>query len=240
MTGLDYEEVRKRICDFIIGKTEGLDGAVIGISGGVDSAVVAQLAVEALGRDNVIGLLMPYGAQKDIAHSLMVVERLGIPHVTVDIRPLAETFAGTGCFGSDMAKANLRARARMLLLYGVANSKGMLVLGTGNKSEIEVGYYTKYGDGGVDILPIGDLYKTEVWGLARHIGVPKEIVEKAPSAGLWEGQTDEGEMGVKYNDLDAILQGGGDGCDAKLREHVAFMRKRSEHKRSLPPIAKVR
>jgi NAD+ synthase len=239
MRKLDYKEVKERIASAIKYKCENTNGAVLGISGGVDSAVVAYLAADALGPNKVKGILMPFGEQIDLKDSKRVVERLKIQHEIINIKPMAEAFINLQQFKDKKTLGNLQARVRMILLYGVANFEGRIVLGTGNKTELSIGYFTKYGDGGVDMLPIGDLYKTEVWELAKYIGVPQAIIDKAPTAGLWAGQTDEGEIGVKYADLDRVLQGQYDGKLWDLLGKVDVMRKLSEHKRQLAPIVKL-
>jgi NAD+ synthase len=139
-----------------------------------------------------------------------------------------------------LAAANIKPRLRMITLYYLAQSHNYLVLGSGNRTEIEVGYYTKYGDGGVDLLPLGGLYKTQVWELARELGVPQEVIDRPPTAGLWPGQTDEGEMGITYRELDRVLRaiaaGDTEGIDPDTLKKVQGMIERSAHKRAMPPI----
>jgi NAD+ synthase len=139
-----------------------------------------------------------------------------------------------------MAIANVKPRLRMITQYYLAQAYGYLVLGSGNRTEIAVGYSTKYGDAGCDLLPLGDLFKTEVWDLARELGVPQEVVERPPSAGLWPGQTDEDEMGITYRKLDQVLAaletGDTAGIEAQVLDKVHAMISRSAHKRCLPPI----
>lgn len=237
---MEYEKIAKQIEDFLKEKTESLNGGVIGISGGIDSAVVAFLSVRALGKSKVYGLLMPYGKQ-NTQDAEEVAKILGISYDIVNIKPLVKKFEkALPFFGEKLTKGNLMARVRMCLLYGAANQQKKLVLGTTNKSEFLIAYYTKYGDGGVDIEPIGDLYKTEVWELAKHLGVPQRIIEKTPSADLWPDQTDEGEIGMDYHTLDKILQGETEGIDSRLIEKVEHLKRSSEHKRKTPPIAEVK
>lgn len=187
------------------------NGVVLGLSGGVDSAVVAALAARALGPERVAAFALPHAESDptDLAHARSVAEALGIDLSVVDITPIVSAVAAT--LPPDLQKrsviANAKSRARMIALYARANATGALVLGTGNKSELLVGYFTKYGDGAADAYPLGDLYKTQVWALARHLRLPREVVDKAPSAGLFPGQTDEGEMGIAYADLDRVLAG---------------------------------
>jgi len=216
-------------------KEAGLRGAVLGLSGGVDSAVTAALCKMALG-ERVLGLIMPCGSDRaDEEDATYVAAKLGVATATVRLdgpfRALVEELdvpAGLAC-------ANLKPRLRMAVLYYYANSTSYMVVGTGNKTELAIGYFTKYGDGGVDILPLGDLYKTQVWALAREICIPGRIVEKPPSAGLWEGQTDEGEMGIAYEDLDRVLEaiesGRTDGIAPGSVALVNGMVRRSSHKR---------
>lgn len=220
----------------------GAEGFVFGLSGGVDSAVVAALAVRAVGTDRVLAALMPCHSQPDdLRLARQVADTFGIPTVTVNLTPIYDALLATlPPSESTLAPANIKPRLRMIALYYLAQSRRYLVLGSGNKSEIAVGYFTKYGDGGVDLLPLGGLYKTRVWELARELGVPQEVIDRPPTAGLWPGQTDEGEMGITYRELDRILAAmeAGDlsGLDsasvAKVREMIA----RSEHKRSMPPV----
>ena len=211
---LNFDAVEECITEFIRGIVDeaGADGVVVGLSGGVDSSTVATLAASALGAENVLGLIMPSSTtkQEDIDDALLVARTLGIEVEHVDIQPLEDAFAKV-CPrydpGNLVATGNLKPRFRMTTLYYYANLLNRIVAGTGNKSEILVGYFTKYGDGGVDMLPIGDLYKTQVRWLAEKIGVPRKIVWKTPTAGLWAGQTDEGEIGVTYDVLDLTLYG---------------------------------
>jgi NAD+ synthase len=185
-------------------------GVVLGLSGGLDSTVVAALCVRALGPGHVLGVLMPEQATppKEMEDAAGVAKWLGIEHIVVRLEPVVEAFREQ--LGGDVeprAFSNVKPRARMTVLYYQAQIRGRLVMGTGNKSEILVGYFTKHGDGGVDYQPIGDLYKTQVRELARHLGVPQHIIDKLPSAHLTPGQTDEGDLGIRYEDLDRVLLG---------------------------------
>ena len=211
--GLDVPALRRQLVGFLRAYAEDsrAHGFVLGVSGGVDSAVVAALAVEAVGAERVLGLLMPHATSdpQDAEHGGLVCRHLGIPFERVDVTPIVAA-AEAACAPhapQGMAAANLRPRARMMVLYAHAQQTGRLVLGTGNKSELLTGYFTKWGDGAADVYPLGDLYKTQVWDLARGLGLPSVIVEKPPTAGLFPGQTDEGELGVRYADLDRILAG---------------------------------
>ncbi|MGZ4943517.1 MAG: NAD+ synthase [Halobacteriota archaeon] len=209
------EEIAQKIKHFIETSVRfaGASGAVIGLSGGVDSSVVASLAHDVV---DARALILPekhVTPKADVYDAERIAQTYEVPFTTLMIDPIVECFK---VFGKDVttwrtsekvsiAEANLKARVRMALTYLVANSEHRLVLGTGNKTELLIGYFTKYGDGGVDILPIGDLYKTQVFQLARYLGLPKSIISKAPSAGLWVGQTDEDELGLSYEVLDALL-----------------------------------
>ncbi len=215
----------------------GRVAAVVGLSGGIDSATVAALAKRALG-DEVYGVIMPCDSDPaDAEDARLLAETLGMTHRTVDLGPVFQVLRDQLALPPNMprlAVANIKPRLRMITLYAEAAVHNALVLGTGNRSELEIGYFTKYGDGGVDLLPIGSFLKHEVRQLARDLGVPARIIDRQPSAGLWEGQTDESEMGMTYQELDTYLASGeGSPVVAGL---VETMRKASEHKRRLAPV----
>jgi NAD+ synthase len=217
----------------------GANGVVVGLSGGIDSATVAALAARGLGPDHVLGAIMPVHSQpEDLTHAELAAETFGIHTTTIDLSDAFDVLLRSLPDGSDLANANLKPRLRMLTLYHLSNTKGLMVAGTGNKSELLVGYFTKYGDGGVDILPLGGLYKHEVRTIARELGVPTAIIEKAPSAGLWADQTDEDEMGITYGELGSILEaierGDTTGFPPDRVARVEQMIADSEHKRHMP------
>ena len=229
----------------------GAEGAVLGLSGGIDSTTVAYLAVEALGAENVHGLVMPsvVNTEDNMSDAEWLAQELEIPYDVVEIQPIAETFFDTFPEAADdrMAAGNVYVRVRGVLNYFVANHESKVVLGTGNRSEALTGYFTKYGDQAVDCNPIGNLYKQQVRQLADFLGAPEELVMKTPSAGMWSGQTDEEEMGLNYDTLDAVLALHVDGplsVAATVREldvteaqieRVVDLYEGSAHKRSMPP-----
>jgi NAD+ synthase len=181
--------------------------AVLGISGGVDSAVVARLLQETLGEKSVVGLMMPYGdLHKQVTKDAIEFARsLKIKYFMVDIAPQIEAYFKNCPDADKIRRGNKMARERMSILFDFAKVHNALVVGTGNRSELLMGYFTLYGDAGCSLLPIGELYKTHVWQIAQHLKIPSKIVNRKPSAGLWEGQTDEEEMGIRYRDLDRLL-----------------------------------
>ena len=220
-------------------KMAGANGAVLGMSGGLDSSVAAALCKQALG-DGVRGLILPcHSDPLDETHALLVAQKFDIITETVDLSPAFDALVSILPPGGRVSVANLKPRLRMIALYYYANELGLLVVGAGNRSEILTGYFTKYGDGAVDLLPLGGLLKTEVRVVGMALGIPAEIMEKPPSAGLWQGQTDEGEMGVSYEDLDralATLQGAQtDSPGDEAIERVRRMVSKSYHKRTPIP-----
>ncbi|MHA1963762.1 MAG: NAD+ synthase [Candidatus Thorarchaeota archaeon] len=250
----DHEKPRKVIVNFIrtYVKKSGCNGAVLGLSGGVDSSLVAVLACEAIGSEKVLGIMMPVDAEKDaanVADAKSLAETLGMRHELFELRQAVAAYESLSL--ERVALGNLTARLRMVTCYARANQENRIVLGTSNKSELMVGYFTKYGDGGSDMLPIGELYKANVWDLSSHIGLPEKIVKKAPSAGLWPGQTDEGELGITYRELDSILflhleKGWSEkdiiewGIEEEKVQKVVRLMNQSEHKRKLLPRPTIR
>lgn len=240
---MSYDRLAQAISDWMRSylRTTGLRGFVVGLSGGIDSAVTAALAVEAVGADNTRGILMPCHSQpEDARYAKLLADELGIRTQTIDLTSVCNMLEGILPPGPALARANLRPRLRMTVLYYVAQSNDCLVAGTGNKPEMMVGYFTKYGDGGVDIEPLGALYKHEVRELAKVLGVPQPIIDRPPTAGLWPGQTDEGEMGVTYDELDAVLDAMETGSRPVVSDEVIARVERmmaaSAHKRALPPV----
>jgi NAD+ synthase len=215
-------------------------GYVIGLSGGVDSACTAALCQRAKG-EHVLGVLMPcHSNAEDAEMAQLVAKAFDLQTVLVDLSvPYDALVAALPPGISDLSRANIKPRLRMATLYALAQTYGYLVAGTGNKSEIAIGYFTKYGDGGVDVEPLGNLYKWQVRQLARHLDIPQPVIDRPPSAGLWAGQTDEGEMGLTYDELDATLAaieaGHTEKVDPALLVKVQKLIARSEHKRTVPP-----
>jgi NAD+ synthase len=237
--------MRKRIV-FWIKKQVSLakaKGVVLGLSGGLDSCVTAALAKEALGTKKVLGLLLPCHSQKqDSDDARLFARKFKINTKVVDISGVYDNLIKILPSADRMTQANLRPRLRMIVLYYFARKSGYLVCGTSNKSEIMAGYFTKFGDGASDIIPIGHLLKTEVRKLAVELKIPQAIIDKPPTAGLWPGQTDEGEMGITYSDLDDILGRMENKRKqvlsvAKLKRVKALVRS-SEHKRCKPTVIK--
>lgn len=244
----NYASLGRRIGRWIAEQVRraGAQGAVFGLSGGVDSAVVGALCRKTLGRERVFGLLLPcHTEEPEMEDARLFAEQFDILLGRVDLTPVFDQLAGLMPSTPPLVQANLKPRLRMLTLYAHANARNALVVGTGNKSELLAGYFTKYGDGGVDLLPLGDLFKTEVWELAKALGIPDKIVTKPPTAGLWPGQTDEAEMGISYRDLDQILRASENGrragaglAPAQVKK-VRAMLKKSEHKRAPAAVFRV-
>lgn len=239
------EELRKRLVDWIATQVRdaGAEGTVLGLSGGIDSAVAAVLCHQALG-DRALALSLPLASlPQDMADAALVVRQFGLRYQVV---PLEKAYSGflrsvpqdlAGDEARSLALANVKPRLRMTTLYFFANALNYLVVGTSNRAELTVGYFTKHGDGAADILPLAGLVKRHVRELAAQLSIPQAIIDKAPSAGLWPGQTDEGELGITYDALDAYLLDGK--ADKEVREAIEGRNRRSQHKRERPPIAPV-
>ena len=213
-------------------------GIVLGLSGGIDSSVLAALGREALGRDKVLGIIMPcHSIDEDESDARLLAEAVDVDFIRVDLSGVFDTMLNLIGEQSSLVKSNMKARLRMTTLYAVAQSKNFLVCGTSNKSEYETGYFTKFGDSGVDLMPLANFLKRDIREMAKILGVPEKIITKAPSAGLYEGQTDEGDMGFSYDVLDEYLAAGKID-DEGAKNRIDVMRRRSEHKRKPIPIFK--
>ncbi|MCC6146435.1 MAG: NAD+ synthase [Anaerolineaceae bacterium] len=251
---IDAGQVRSTLTGFIRSEiaSAGFSHAVIGLSGGIDSVLACYLAAEALGPQNVLAIRMPYrdSSQESLDHAQMTIEATGVQAMTVEITPMVEPLFQLYPDISDLRKGNIMARQRMIILYDQSVVFNGLVVGTGNKTEILLGYATLFGDSACAFNPIGDLYKTQVRQLARALGIPEVIVGKAPSADLWAGQTDEGELGFTYAEVDKLLfllvdkRYSPQQCiEAGFAEpfvHTVIQRiRRSQFKRTPPPIGKL-
>lgn len=230
----------------------GMKRAIIGLSGGIDSALSAYLAAEALGAENVLAVRMPYktSSADSLSDAELVIEALGLQTLTVSISDMADALINQFPDMSNLRKGNIMARLRMTVLYDQSASWGGLVVGTSNKTEFLLGYSTIYGDSGVALQPIGDLYKTQVRELSRALSMPSSIIEKPPSADLWVGQTDEGELGFTYEEVDQALyllvdarytvdEVVDEGFDRRFVEDVWRRVKINHYKRTMPNIAKL-
>ena len=230
----------------------GYARGVIGLSGGIDSSLVAFLAAEALGAANVLGLLMPYRTSnpQSRADAELVAQKLGIQTRVIEITGMVEPYLTQYAQKDERRRGNVMARARMIALYDQSEEFHALVIGTSNKTEALLGYTTQFGDNAAAIQPIADLYKAQVRQLARAVGVPAQIITKAPSADLWQGQTDEGELGFTYDDADVILYRLVDerrrvqdvielGLDARVVQRIVELMRRNHFKRVPPLVCKI-
>lgn len=251
---LNTAHVRSIVVGFVRDETHkaGFSKGVIGLSGGIDSAVSASIAAEALGPANVIAVIMPHRLSNPAsrADAEFVAAHLGIRTELVDITPMVDAYRMSDGTPDRVRLGNIMARQRMIVLFDISQREKALVIGTSNKTEIFLGYGTLYGDTACAINPLGDLYKTQVWQLARALGLPDRIIEKKPTADLWEGQTDEGELGFSYRDVDRLLYFAVDerrsdrelealGFDRQFVARVKTMVRLSQFKRRPPLIAKV-
>jgi NAD+ synthase len=230
----------------------GMNGAVIGLSGGIDSALSAYLSAAALGPENVLAVRMPYrtSSEDSMTDAEAVIEDLGLPSITVTITDMADALINQFDDMSRVRKGNVMARCRMTVLYDQSAARGLLPMGTSNKTEFLLGYSTIYGDSGVAMQPIADLYKYQVRQLSRAVGMPQSVIDKPPSADLWAGQTDEDELGFTYDDVDQVLyllvderytvpEVIEEGFEATFVEDVWRRVKANHYKRTMPNIAKV-
>jgi NAD+ synthase len=251
---LDYFIVEDILKAFLVNEIHkfGFSSLVLGLSGGIDSAVVCELAVRALGADNVLALMMPYASSspESLEHAEIMIRKLGIRAEEVVITPAVDAFFSSVPADQLLRRGNIMARTRMVFLYDVSARDGRLVAGTSNKTELLLGYGTMFGDMASAVNPIGDLYKTQIRGLARHLGIPEALIVKAPSADLWEGQSDEDDLGFSYEAVDlllymmlekrmdkqAILD---EGVTEFFYDRVRKMVVRNQYKRMMPVIAKI-
>lgn len=247
MRELDYDKLCSDIQSWIkqYVYSAGAKGVVVGLSGGIDSAVTAALCMNAIGKENVIGLGLPCESiSEDLEDAKKIASILDIEFKIIDLTPTFKVFMKSLKVLIDSNKiaiANLKPRLRMMVLYFVGQSKGnYLVAGTGNRAELAIGYFTKFGDGGVDFEPLGLIYKNEVRKLARILKIPEKIISKPPSPGLWPGQTDEGEIGLSYDAIDEILFRVDNNLNLDDLNHeevnkVLILMKKAEHKNQMPP-----
>ena len=237
MLDKDYAEITEQAIEWIVKKVEAAAcaGAVVGMSGGIDSSVTALLSKRAF-PDNMLAVIMPCESNpQDKEDAVLVADKFDIDYEIVDLSDIYQQLLSK--IKEDdhkLAEANIKPRLRMTTLYYYANLNNYLVVGTDNKSELTLGYFTKYGDGGIDLAPLGDLVKSEVREVAKVLEMPKKIITKAPSAGLWEGQSDEDELGVSYEEIDRYILTG-EGMD-KAKEVVEEAKESNGHKLEMPDI----
>ena len=252
---LNLKEVHNELVEFLREsfKKAGFSKAVLGLSGGIDSALVAYLLRDALGKENVLAIMMPYKSSNpdSLNHAKLVVEDLGINSKTIEITDMIDAYFKNEKEATSLRMGNKMARERMSILFDYSSKENALVVGTSNKTEIYLGYSTQFGDSACALNPIGDLYKTNIWDLSRYLKIPNELIEKKPSADLWEGQTDEQEMGLTYKEADQVLyrmleenktveEVLSEGFNKDLVDNIVRRMNRSEYKRRMPLIAKIK
>ncbi|WP_338992470.1 NAD+ synthase [Fusobacterium vincentii] len=252
---LNLKEVHNELVEFLREnfKKAGFSKAVLGLSGGIDSALVAYLLRDALGKENVLAIMMPYKSSNpdSLNHAKLVVEDLKINAKTIEITDMIDAYFKNEKDASSLRMGNKMARERMSILFDYSSKENALVVGTSNKTEIYLGYSTQFGDSACALNPIGDLYKTNIWDLSRYLKIPNELIEKKPSADLWEGQTDEQEMGLTYKEADQVLYRMleenktveeilAEGFNKDLVDNIVRRINRSEYKRRMPLIAKIK
>jgi len=237
---LDCEKTVAYLTDWLAERISQANkaGGVVGLSGGIDSSVTAALLKRACG-ENSLGMIMPCESNpEDRNDAILAAEEIGIDYEEVELdsvyNKLLEKLLKVFPQEDKIAAANIKPRLRMTALYYIANKKDYLVVGTDNWSELTTGYFTKFGDGGIDIAPLGRLVKTEVREVARYLGIPEKIIERKPSAGLWEGQTDEAELGLSYDKLDRYILG--QNIDSELEKKIEGLQERNRHKIEPPPV----
>ena len=252
---LNLKEVHNELVEFLREsfKKASFSKAVLGLSGGIDSALVAYLLRDALGKENVLAIMMPYKSSNpdSLNHAKLVVEDLGINSKTIEITDMIDAYFKNEKEATSLRMGNKMARERMSILFDYSSKENALVVGTSNKTEIYLGYSTQFGDSACALNPIGDLYKTNIWDLSRYLKIPDELIEKKPSADLWEGQTDEQEMGLTYKEADQVLyrmleenkkveEVLAEGFNKDLVDNIVRRMNRSEYKRRMPLIAKIK
>ena len=252
---LNLKEVHSELVEFLREsfKKAGFSKAVLGLSGGIDSALVAYLLRDALGKENVLAIMMPYKSSNpdSLNHAKLVIEDLGINSKTIEITDMIDAYFKNEKEATSLRMGNKMARERMSILFDYSSKENALVIGTSNKTEIYLGYSTQFGDSACALNPIGDLYKTNIWDLSRYLKIPNELIEKKPSADLWEGQTDEQEMGLTYKEADQVLyrmleenkkveEVLTEGFNKDLVDNIVRRMNRSEYKRRMPLIAKIK
>ena len=252
---LNLKEVHNELVEFLREsfKKAGFSKAVLGLSGGIDSALVAYLLRDALGKENVLAIMMPYKSSNpdSLNHAKLVVEDLKINAKSIEITDMIDAYFKNEKEATSLRMGNKMARERMSILFDYSSKENALVVGTSNKTEIYLGYSTQFGDSACALNPIGDLYKTNIWDLSRYLKIPNELIEKKPSADLWEGQTDEQEMGLTYKEADQVLyrmleenkkveEVLAEGFNKDLVDNIVRRMNRSEYKRRMPLIAKIK